>query len=64
MLLSDKDVEEFRAVYKEDTGEDLTLDEAREIASRMLELYKLLARPLPSEIEERAKQLSERKSPQ
>ncbi len=62
MLLNDQTCEEFREVYKKDTGEDITIEEAREIASRLLELYRLLARPLPSEIEARAKQLSE-KSP-
>lgn len=49
MLLTNEDCEEFRKVYKEDTGEDITIEQAREIASRLLELYRLLARPLPGE---------------
>ena len=59
MLLTNEDCEEFRQVYKKDTGEDITIEEAREIASRLLELYRLLAQPLPSEIEARAKRPSE-----
>ena len=59
MLLNDETCEEFRQVYKEDTGEDITIEEAREIASRLLELCRLLARPLPGEIKARAKQPSE-----
>jgi hypothetical protein len=63
MLLRDEDIEKFIAAYKDDTGETLRVEEAREIAGRLLELYRLLARPLPSELEERAKQLSEGQSP-
>lgn len=59
MQLTNEDSEEFRAVYKKDTGEDLTIDEARGMASNLLQLYFLLARPLPSEIEAQAKRLSD-----
>ncbi len=59
MLLTNEDREEFRQVYKKDAGEDITTEEAREIACRLLELYRLLARPLPSEKEARARRPSE-----
>ena len=59
MLLNDETCEEFRQVYKKDTGEDITIEEAREIASRLLELYRLLAQPLPSEREARTTRPSE-----
>jgi hypothetical protein len=58
MLLRDEDLEQFIAAHKDDTGENLSMEEAREIAGRLLELYRLLARPLPKALEERAKQLS------
>ena len=63
MLLTDEDCEKLRAAYKKDSGEDITIEEAREMGSRLLELYRLLARPLPSEIEARAKRLSEDRPP-
>jgi hypothetical protein len=59
MLLRDEDLEKFIAVYKDDTGEKLSTEEAREIAGRLIELYSLLARPLPGEIEAPAKKPSE-----
>jgi hypothetical protein len=40
---------EFMRLYEEEFGEPIKEDEAREIALRLLELYQLLARPLPSE---------------
>lgn len=49
MPLSDEALEEFTQIYREEFGETLTRGEASELASRVLTLYKLLARPLPSE---------------
>ena len=49
MQLDDQDIREFIALWKEEFDEDLTLDEARHHASQLLELFWLLARPLPSE---------------
>ena len=63
MLLSDETCEEFREAYKKDSGEDITIPEAREMASNLLSLYELLARPLPSDVEAHAKQLSEKNHP-
>jgi hypothetical protein len=47
MQISDDRLEEFRRIYKEATGEEITLEEAREVAQRLVTLYKLLAQPLP-----------------
>ena len=63
MLLTDEDCEKFREAYKKDFGEDITIPEAREMASNLLSLCVLLARPLPSEIEAHAKRLSEENHP-
>ena len=51
MRPSDEGVEEFRRIYKELYGENIDVDAAREMASRVLTLYELLARPLPEETE-------------
>jgi hypothetical protein len=49
MTLRSDDVEEFRQIYQEEFGELLSHEEARAMASRVLHLYGLLARPLPRE---------------
>lgn len=49
MQLSDKSLREFIEIYKKEVGETLSLEEAREIASRLVHLYVQLARPLPGE---------------
>ena len=51
MRPSDEGVEEFRRLYEELYGEEIDVDAAREMASRVLTLYELLARPLPEETE-------------
>lgn len=42
-------LEEFRGIYKARFGEEITTAEATEITGRLLALYRLLMRPLPSE---------------
>jgi len=49
MRLSKEQVEEFKQIYKEEFGKGLTDAEAEEIANRVMRLYELLSRPLPSE---------------
>ena len=41
---------EFIRLYEEETGERIDMEEAREIASRLVELYMMLSEPLPSEL--------------
>jgi len=45
--ISDKDLDEFIAIYKEEYGEDVSRSEASEMASRLVMLYQLLAKKLP-----------------
>lgn len=40
---------EFRRIYKEAYGEEITTAEAEEMTRRLLALYKLVLRPLPTE---------------
>ncbi len=47
MELTPQDIEEFKAAYKEAFGEDITDDEAREMAQRVLRLYELLSEKPP-----------------
>lgn len=47
MRLEEKDVQEFIELWKAEFGEELSTEAAREHASRFLDLYELLARPLP-----------------
>lgn len=41
--LSNEELEEFRQLWKEEFGEEITLDYARERATELLRLYVLLA---------------------
>ena len=49
MQLSDKAIKEYIEIYKTDFGEELSIEEAREIASGLVALYEVLCRPLPAE---------------
>ena len=53
MRLSKEALEEFKQIYKEEFGEDLTDAEAEEMATRVMRLYELLSRPLSSERKEK-----------
>lgn len=48
MQLSDNAIREYMQLYKEDFGKELTLEEGREVASRLLSLYQVLGDPLPT----------------
>lgn len=47
MELDDETIEEFRKVYQEEFTEELTLEEARVMATKLLSLYLALAKKLP-----------------
>lgn len=49
MKISDQDLEGFRSIYAKEFSETITLPEAREMATRLVNLYLLLLRPLPGE---------------
>lgn len=47
MEISNERLQEFCDAYKIDFGEDISLEDAREILSRLMTLYELLRLPLP-----------------
>jgi hypothetical protein len=49
MKFSKEAIEEFIAAYKQDTGEEITREEANGMAFRLLTLYELLSKELPNE---------------
>ena len=49
MQISDEGVRELIAVHEEEFGERLSLEEARAMGARLVELYLKLAEPLPGE---------------
>lgn len=49
MQVSPEDIEDFKRIYTAEFGELLSNAEAGEMAGRLLDLYSLLAEPLPSE---------------
>ena len=46
MEISKVRLQEFRDAYKNDFGDDISKEEAREILSRLVTLYELLRTPL------------------
>lgn len=51
MEFTDKDLEELSRIWQEEFHEELPAPRARQCASALLELYAVLARPLPAEIQ-------------
>jgi hypothetical protein len=49
MNIAESTLNEFIEIYEEEIGERLSIDEARGIASNLLELYLILLSPTPSE---------------
>lgn len=49
MGIDDKAIEEFRRLYAEEFGEEISIDEARIMAKRLLALYVALANKLPDQ---------------
>jgi hypothetical protein len=50
MELDEKEIDEFRILWKRTFNEVLSKNEARTRAQRLIEVYTRLARPLPSEL--------------
>ena len=48
MQLSKEDIEEFKSIHEEESGEEITFAEASEMANRLIALYEVLANPIPS----------------
>ena len=51
MNLDEIDVQEFSRLWSEEFYEEISMNEARQYASALLELYVALARPLPGEVQ-------------
>lgn len=49
MKIDETELYEFMKLYEDEFGEDISLNDAKEMAERIAELYEVLARPLPSE---------------
>ncbi len=49
MKLSEAELQEFIEIYREDTGETLSITEASEMTFRLIHLYTQLSKALPSE---------------
>lgn len=50
--LSREAIDEFKLIYKDEFGTELSDDEVQEIAIRLLRFFGILARPSPGEMEE------------
>lgn len=50
MVLSDTSLNEFVAIYAEEYGEQLSREEARPIATNLVNLFRLISRPPPNEV--------------
>lgn len=49
MEFSDEALNELREIYREEFHEEITRDQAAEIGTRVVELLRLLLRPLPGD---------------
>jgi|Deesub1362A_J573_1020465.scaffolds.fasta_scaffold01043_5 hypothetical protein len=54
MELGRKAIEEFKEIYSQETGKEISDKEARELAEGLLSLFKIICRPI-AEKEERQK---------
>ena len=48
MRLSDKAIQEFKSIYREEFGEDISDAEAEEAAERVLRFFEIILQPLPN----------------
>ena len=49
MRFSNDALDEFRAIYRDEFGEEITRDDAHEMGMRVVELLRILLRPLPTD---------------
>ena len=47
MKLTPEALDEFRRIYEDEFGEEITRDQAQEMGTRLVDLLRLLLRPLP-----------------
>ncbi len=49
MDISKKDLDEFKRIFKQDYGEELSDEEAYRIACKLITLFKAIYRPIPKD---------------
>lgn len=49
MEIPQKDLEEFKRIFKKDYGEELDDAEARRLAGNLIALFKIITQPIPKE---------------
>lgn len=47
MSLSKQAIDKFKAIYKEEFGEEISYEEARHKAERLINLLRVIYRPIP-----------------
>jgi hypothetical protein len=47
MKLSKKAIEEFKEIYLRQFGQEITNEEAQELGSNLIALFKIICRPIP-----------------
>lgn len=60
MQVDDEAIREYLDLYRQDFGAELSFERAREIATRLVTLYEMLARPIPRELSKRPFPLEDR----
>jgi hypothetical protein len=53
MRLSKEAINEFKAIYSEEFGEEISEAEAQEMGEKLLFLFKVIYRPIPKDDEEK-----------
>lgn len=61
MNLNENDLQDFCRIWSEEFHEEISMKEARQYASALLELYSVLARPLAAELRSKEKDQSTEK---
>lgn len=59
MQFSEKSINKFVAIYEQEFREPISRDDAIALARRLVNLYRLFLRPLPSEQGERSEMAAE-----
>lgn len=48
-MISEKALKEFKEIYKEEFGEDISDEEAIDLGTRLINLFKVIYRPIPKD---------------
>jgi hypothetical protein len=56
MGLSKEAIEEFKRIYQEEFGKEISDKEAKEMGGSLLSLFKIICRPLPQDDKEDGKE--------